>query len=133
MIEKKPEEFKIACLRDIQSLFPPSNRNPFYAGFGNKVNVSLLSIDFSVVVLILRVASTRKRATIAKRGKTHNRHHARKNLASVYVHKVPSAGEDETSAKRRKTCNQRYINAGKYLTRDKRGTCALQKFFPFTC
>ena len=47
VIEKKPEEFKIACLRDIQSLFPPSNRNPFFAGFGNKVNVSLLSIDFS--------------------------------------------------------------------------------------
>ncbi|XP_020610530.1 phosphatidate phosphatase PAH1-like, partial [Orbicella faveolata] len=42
VIEKKPEEFKIACLRDIQSLFPASNRNPFYAGFGNKVNVSLL-------------------------------------------------------------------------------------------
>ncbi|XP_068737547.1 phosphatidate phosphatase LPIN3-like [Montipora capricornis] len=37
VIEKKPEEFKIACLRDIQSLFP-TNRNPFYAGFGNKVN-----------------------------------------------------------------------------------------------
>ena len=39
VIEKKPEEFKIACLRDIQSLFP-TNRNPFHAGFGNKVNVS---------------------------------------------------------------------------------------------
>lgn len=37
VIEKKPEEFKISCLRDIQSLFP-TNRNPFYAGFGNKVN-----------------------------------------------------------------------------------------------
>lgn len=43
MIEKKPEEFKIACLRDIQSLFP-TNRNPFYAGFGNKVNVSVFSL-----------------------------------------------------------------------------------------
>ena len=49
VIEKKPEEFKIACLRDIQSLFPPSNRNPFYAGFGNKVNVSLLLISFTVL------------------------------------------------------------------------------------
>lgn len=36
MIEKKPEEFKIACLKDIQSLFP---ENPFFAGFGNKINV----------------------------------------------------------------------------------------------
>ena len=41
VIEKKPEDFKIACLRDIQSLFS-SNRNPFYAGFGNKVNVSFI-------------------------------------------------------------------------------------------
>ena len=38
VIEKKPEDFKIACLRDIQNLF--SNRNPFHAGFGNKINVS---------------------------------------------------------------------------------------------
>ena len=53
MIEKKPEEFKIACLRDIQSLFP-SNRNPFYAGFGNKVNVSYLQAT-SVTVLVVPV------------------------------------------------------------------------------
>ena len=37
VIEKKPEEFKISCLKDIQALFPS---NPFYAGFGNKINVS---------------------------------------------------------------------------------------------
>ncbi|XP_065218841.1 phosphatidate phosphatase LPIN3 isoform X2 [Planococcus citri] len=37
VIEKKPEEFKISCLRDIQALFPP-NSNPFYAGYGNKIN-----------------------------------------------------------------------------------------------
>jgi len=35
VIEKKPEEFKIACLRDIKKLFP---QNPFYAGYGNRVN-----------------------------------------------------------------------------------------------
>lgn len=35
VIEKKPQEFKISCLRDIQRLFP-TNKNPFYAGFGNK-------------------------------------------------------------------------------------------------
>jgi len=35
VIEKKPEEFKISCLKDIQALFPS---NPFYAGFGNKIN-----------------------------------------------------------------------------------------------
>ncbi|XP_046382999.1 phosphatidate phosphatase LPIN3 isoform X2 [Ischnura elegans] len=37
VIEKKPEEFKISCLRDIQALFP-STYKPFYAGYGNKVN-----------------------------------------------------------------------------------------------
>ncbi|XP_052097094.1 phosphatidate phosphatase LPIN1-like isoform X1 [Mytilus californianus] len=37
VIEKKPEEFKIACLKDIGSLFPPFTQ-AFYAGFGNKVN-----------------------------------------------------------------------------------------------
>ncbi|XP_076034413.1 phosphatidate phosphatase LPIN isoform X4 [Oratosquilla oratoria] len=37
VIERKPEEFKISCLRDIQALFP-SDRNPFYAGYGNRIN-----------------------------------------------------------------------------------------------
>ncbi len=42
MIAKKPEDFKIECLKNIASLFP--GKNPFYAGFGNRINVSLLSI-----------------------------------------------------------------------------------------
>ncbi|KAK9505528.1 hypothetical protein O3M35_009562 [Rhynocoris fuscipes] len=37
VIEKKPEEFKISCLKDIQALFPPHIK-PFYAGYGNKIN-----------------------------------------------------------------------------------------------
>ncbi|KAK6619575.1 hypothetical protein RUM43_012332 [Polyplax serrata] len=37
VIEKKPEEFKISCLRDIAALFPPDVK-PFYAGYGNRVN-----------------------------------------------------------------------------------------------
>ncbi|XP_063901887.1 phosphatidate phosphatase LPIN1-like isoform X2 [Zophobas morio] len=37
VIRKKPEEFKIACLRDIRDLFP-SNCNAFYAGFGNRLS-----------------------------------------------------------------------------------------------
>ena len=44
VIIKKPEEFKIACLRDIQKLFPNCDSeegNPFYAGYGNRVNVSI--------------------------------------------------------------------------------------------
>lgn len=38
VIERKPEEFKISCLKDIQTLFPAYMGNPFYAGFGNKIN-----------------------------------------------------------------------------------------------
>ena len=37
VIVKNPEEFKIHCLKDIATLFPST---PFYAGFGNKINVS---------------------------------------------------------------------------------------------
>lgn len=37
VIEKKPEEFKISCLRDIKSLFP-EDYNPYYAGYGNKTS-----------------------------------------------------------------------------------------------
>ncbi|EGG18195.1 hypothetical protein DFA_03682 [Cavenderia fasciculata] len=35
VIKKNPEEFKIACLQDIQNIFPPGSQ-PFYAGFGNR-------------------------------------------------------------------------------------------------
>lgn len=34
VIERKPEEFKIACLTDLKQLFPV--KHPFYAGFGNR-------------------------------------------------------------------------------------------------
>jgi phosphatidate phosphatase LPIN len=37
---RKPEVFKMACLRDIKSLFAPA-RTPFYAGFGNKLTDAL--------------------------------------------------------------------------------------------
>ena len=44
---RKPEVFKMACLRDIQRLFGPSARNPFYAGFGNRITdaLSYRSVD----------------------------------------------------------------------------------------
>lgn len=37
---RKPEVFKMACLRDILSLFP-SRTSPFYAGFGNRLTDAL--------------------------------------------------------------------------------------------
>eukprot|EP01132_Coremiostelium_polycephalum_P014062 gene14062-17095_t len=36
VIKRNPEEFKIACLQDIQNIFPPGS-TPFYAGFGNRI------------------------------------------------------------------------------------------------
>ena len=39
VIDRNPEEFKIRCLKDIQSLF--DGKNPFFAGYGNRPNVSL--------------------------------------------------------------------------------------------
>ncbi|KAK0206929.1 nuclear elongation and deformation protein 1 [Desarmillaria ectypa] len=37
VIMRKPEVFKMACLRDIQRLFGEASRNTFYAGFGNRI------------------------------------------------------------------------------------------------
>ncbi|CAF1062237.1 unnamed protein product, partial [Didymodactylos carnosus] len=42
VIAKKPEEFKIECLKNIASLFP--NKNPFYAGFGNRINYAYTAV-----------------------------------------------------------------------------------------
>ncbi|KAJ3022000.1 hypothetical protein HKX48_007279 [Thoreauomyces humboldtii] len=45
VILRKPEEFKMACLRDIKRLFV--DRTPFYAGFGNRITdaLSYRSVD----------------------------------------------------------------------------------------
>ncbi|KAI0660749.1 Lipin/Ned1/Smp2-domain-containing protein [Cubamyces menziesii] len=41
VIMRKPEVFKMACLRDIQKLFGGPTHNPFYAGFGNRITDAL--------------------------------------------------------------------------------------------
>ncbi|KAJ3569096.1 hypothetical protein NP233_g5276 [Leucocoprinus birnbaumii] len=41
VIMRKPEVFKMACLRDIQRLFGEHAKNPFYAGFGNRITDAL--------------------------------------------------------------------------------------------
>lgn len=41
VIMRKPEVFKMACLRDIQRLFGTMNKDPFYAGFGNRITDAL--------------------------------------------------------------------------------------------
>jgi phosphatidate phosphatase LPIN len=45
VIQRKPEEFKIACLRDVRRIF--KNVNPFFAGFGNRITdaLSYRSVD----------------------------------------------------------------------------------------
>lgn len=40
MIFRKPEVFKISCLRDLQNVFGKGS-NPFYAGFGNRITDAL--------------------------------------------------------------------------------------------
>lgn len=47
VIEKKPEEFKIKALNDVRALFP-KDHNPFYAGYGNKINVSALGSTYTI-------------------------------------------------------------------------------------
>ncbi|RMZ99432.1 phosphatidate phosphatase LPIN3 [Brachionus plicatilis] len=55
VIERKPEEFKIQCLKDIQQLFP-SFHNPFHAGYGNRTNdvtaYKAVNIDVSRIFTI---------------------------------------------------------------------------------
>ena len=41
VVLRKPEVFKMACLREIQRLFGESARNPFYSGFGNRITDAL--------------------------------------------------------------------------------------------
>lgn len=41
VIMKKPEIFKMACLKDIQNLFGLQDATPFYAGFGNRITDAL--------------------------------------------------------------------------------------------
>jgi phosphatidate phosphatase LPIN len=47
VVLRKPEEFKIACLRDIKKLF---EKNPFFAGFGNRITDALAyrSVDIPI-------------------------------------------------------------------------------------
>jgi len=37
VVMRKPELFKMACLRDIQRLFGDHSKGAFFAGFGNRI------------------------------------------------------------------------------------------------
>jgi hypothetical protein len=63
VIERKSEEFKIACLSDLKSLFPI--KHPFYAGFGNRETDvrSYAAVDIPAErILIINPSGTVKRA-----------------------------------------------------------------------
>uniref|UniRef100_A0A1I8IZG2 phosphatidate phosphatase n=1 Tax=Macrostomum lignano TaxID=282301 RepID=A0A1I8IZG2_9PLAT len=47
VIARRPEAFKIACLRDVRSLFP-AEAQPFWAGFGNRPSDALSYTEVSV-------------------------------------------------------------------------------------
>ncbi|GAB6023126.1 hypothetical protein CHUAL_007210 [Chamberlinius hualienensis] len=55
VIEKKPEEFKISCLKDILALFP--EENPLHAGFGNKINVRKTLISPTMLFVLFALIS----------------------------------------------------------------------------
>lgn len=56
VIEKKPEEFKISCLSDIQALFPEGTK-PFYAGYGNRINVNIFVQSFTFYFYLISLHS----------------------------------------------------------------------------
>jgi phosphatidate phosphatase LPIN len=45
VIQRKPQEFKISCLKDVKKLF--GDKSPFYAGFGNRITdaISYRAVD----------------------------------------------------------------------------------------
>jgi phosphatidate phosphatase LPIN len=53
---RKPELFKMACLRDIQRLFGDHAREAFFAGFGNRITDAMsyrsVGIDASKIYTI---------------------------------------------------------------------------------
>jgi phosphatidate phosphatase PAH1 len=55
VIAKKPEDFKIECLKNIASLFP--DKNPFYAGFGNRINVRESLLSKRVMIIYFNIGS----------------------------------------------------------------------------
>ena len=53
---RKPETFKMSCLRDIQRLFGSNSKESFFAGFGNRITDAMsyrsVGIDASKIYTI---------------------------------------------------------------------------------
>ncbi|KAK7022848.1 Lipin-3 [Halocaridina rubra] len=91
VIEKKPEEFKISCLRDIQALFQP--RNPFYSGYGNRIND--VWAYRAVGIPISRIFTINHRGEL-KHELTQAFQSSYSNLCDIAHHMFPSIPHQET-------------------------------------
>lgn len=92
VIEKKPEEFKISCLKDIQALFS-QDRNPFYSGYGNRIND--VWAYRAVGIPISRIFTINHRGEL-KHELTQTFQSSYSNLCDIANHMFPSVPHQET-------------------------------------
>ncbi|XP_011635241.1 phosphatidate phosphatase LPIN2 isoform X2 [Pogonomyrmex barbatus] len=92
VIEKKPEEFKISCLKDIQALFPEGSA-PFYAGYGNRIND--VWAYRAVGIPIMRIFTINHRGEL-KHELTQTFQSSYSNMSFIVDHVYPAWREDAT-------------------------------------
>ncbi|XP_012217991.1 phosphatidate phosphatase LPIN3 isoform X2 [Linepithema humile] len=90
VIEKKPEEFKISCLKDIQALFPEGSE-PFYAGYGNRIND--VWAYRAVGIPIMRIFTINHRGEL-KHELTQTFQSSYSNMSFIVDHVFPAWRED---------------------------------------
>ncbi|XP_011141712.1 phosphatidate phosphatase LPIN1 isoform X2 [Harpegnathos saltator] len=90
VIEKKPEEFKISCLSDIQALFPEGSK-PFYAGYGNRIND--VWAYRAVGIPIMRIFTINHRGEL-KHELTQTFQSSYSNMSFIVDHLFPAWRED---------------------------------------
>ncbi|XP_051163816.1 phosphatidate phosphatase LPIN2 isoform X2 [Leptopilina boulardi] len=90
VIEKKPEEFKISCLSDIQALFPEESK-PFYAGYGNRIND--VWAYRAVGIPIMRIFTINHRGEL-KHELTQTFQSSYSNMSFIVDHLFPALRED---------------------------------------
>ncbi|XP_015587239.1 phosphatidate phosphatase LPIN3 isoform X2 [Cephus cinctus] len=90
VIEKKPEEFKISCLSDIQALFPADSK-PFYAGYGNRIND--VWAYRAVGIPIMRIFTINHRGEL-KHELTQTFQSSYSNMSFIVDHLFPPLRED---------------------------------------
>lgn len=100
VIAKRPEDFKIECLKNIASLFP--NKNPFYAGFGNRINDQWAYT--AVGIPVTRIFTINPRGEVVRQKISQVLSTSYKNLHEVVDHVFPtmdmfSASEDHSTFK----------------------------------